>query len=137
VPPALLGQFTIAQVTSGNIRSEVTLTISVEPAKHMDKTGTKIDGLGDEACDEGEYAGLHQRGLPGHDPQPDVAFPVRRSRGGGANRSDLRIMDDVEGRGPLEERALKPTAVKQCCSRRACSDQCGVRRARSPRGPVL
>ena len=47
MPPALLGQFTIAQVTSGNIRSEVTLTISVEPAKYMDKTGTKIDGLGE------------------------------------------------------------------------------------------
>ena len=49
-------QFTIAQVTSDNTGSEVTLTISVEPAKYMDKTGTKITGLGDEAYDEGAYA---------------------------------------------------------------------------------
>ncbi len=49
-------QFTIAQVTSDNTGSEVTLTISVEPAKYMDKTGTKISGLGDEAYDEGDYA---------------------------------------------------------------------------------
>ena len=62
------------QVTSDNIRSEVTLTISVEPAKYMDKTGTKIDGLGDEAYDEGEYAGAATSSAAG-----PASVPMRTS----------------------------------------------------------
>jgi hypothetical protein len=70
-------QFTIAQVTSDNTGSEVTLTISVEPAKYMDKTGTKIAGLGDEAYDEGEYAQVRVGDvvlLPGQNSGADEDF---------------------------------------------------------------
>ena len=31
------------------------MTVEVQPARYLDKTGTKINGLGDEAYDEGEY----------------------------------------------------------------------------------
>jgi hypothetical protein len=70
-------QFTIAQVTSDNTGSEVTLTISVEPAKYMDKTGTKIAGIGDEAYDEGEYAQVRVGDvvlLPGQNSGADEDF---------------------------------------------------------------
>jgi hypothetical protein len=70
-------QFTIAQVTSDNTGSEVILTISVEPAKYMDKTGTKITGLGDEAYDEGEYAQVRVGDvvlLPGQNSGADEDF---------------------------------------------------------------
>jgi hypothetical protein len=70
-------QFTIAQVTSDNTGSEVTLTISVEPAKYMDKTGTKITGLGDEAYDEGDYAQVRVGDvvlLPGQNSGADEDF---------------------------------------------------------------
>jgi hypothetical protein len=70
-------QFTIAQVTSDNTGSEVTLTISVEPAKYMDKTGTKITGLGDEAYDEGDYAQVRVGDvvlLPGQNSGADENF---------------------------------------------------------------
>jgi hypothetical protein len=70
-------QFTIAQVTSDNTGSEVTLTISVEPAKYMDKTGTKIAGLGDEAYDEGQYAQVRVGDvvlLPGQNSGADENF---------------------------------------------------------------
>jgi hypothetical protein len=49
-------RFTIATVTAGNTGSEVILVVTVQPAKYLDKTGKKIDGLGDEAYDEGPYA---------------------------------------------------------------------------------
>jgi hypothetical protein len=48
--PTSACQFTIAQVTSDNTGSEAIVTVGVQ-----DKTGTKINGLGDEAYDEGEY----------------------------------------------------------------------------------
>ena len=70
-------QFTIAQVTTDNTGSEVTLTISVEPAKYMDKTGTKITGLGDEAYDEGDYAQVRVGDvvlLPGQNSGADEDF---------------------------------------------------------------
>jgi hypothetical protein len=70
-------QFTIAQVTSDNTGSEVILTISVEPAKYMDKTGTEITGLGDEAYDEGEYAQVRVGDvvlLPGQNSGADEDF---------------------------------------------------------------
>ena len=70
-------QFTIAQVTSDNTGSEVILTISVEPAKYMDKTGTKIAGLGDEAYDEGGYAQVRVGDLvllPGQNSGADEDF---------------------------------------------------------------
>jgi hypothetical protein len=53
--PTSACQFTIAQVTSDNMGSEAIVTVGVQPAKYLDKTGTKINGLGDEAYDEGEY----------------------------------------------------------------------------------
>ena len=53
--PTSACQFTIAQVTSDNTGSEAIVTVGVQPAKYLDKTGTKINGLGDEAYDEGEY----------------------------------------------------------------------------------
>jgi hypothetical protein len=53
--PSSACQFTIAQVTSDNTGSEAIVTVGVQPAKYLDKTGTKINGLGDEAYDEGEY----------------------------------------------------------------------------------
>jgi hypothetical protein len=53
--PSSACQFTIAQVTADNTGSEVIVTVGVQPAKYLDKTGTKIDGLGDEAYDEGSY----------------------------------------------------------------------------------
>jgi hypothetical protein len=49
-------RFTIATVTPDNTGSAVTLVVTAQPAKYLDKTGTKIDGLGDEAYDEGPYA---------------------------------------------------------------------------------
>jgi hypothetical protein len=70
-------QFTIAQVTSDNTGSEVVLTISVEPAKYMDKTGKKIFGLGDEAYDEGDYAQVRVGDivlLPGENSGADEDF---------------------------------------------------------------
>jgi hypothetical protein len=48
-------RFTIAQVTADNTGSEAIVTVGVQPARYLDKTGTKIDGLGDEAYDEGQY----------------------------------------------------------------------------------
>jgi hypothetical protein len=54
--PTSACKFTIATVTADNTGSEVTLVVTVQPAKYLDKTGTKIDGLGDEAYDEGPYA---------------------------------------------------------------------------------
>jgi hypothetical protein len=53
--PTSACQFTIAQVTSDNMGSEAIVTVGVQPAKYLDRTGTKISGLGDEAYDEGEY----------------------------------------------------------------------------------
>lgn len=53
--PTSACQFTIAQVTSDNTGNEAIVTVGVQPAKYLDKTGTKINGLGDEAYDEGEY----------------------------------------------------------------------------------
>ena len=53
--PSSACQFTIAQVTPDNTGSEAIVTVGVQPAKYLDKTGTKINGLGDEAYDEGEY----------------------------------------------------------------------------------
>ena len=53
--PTSACQFTIAQVTSDNTGSEAIVTVGVQPARYLDKTGTKINGLGDEAYDEGEY----------------------------------------------------------------------------------
>ena len=53
--PTSACQFTIAQVTADNTGSEAIVTVTVQPAKYLDKTGTKINGLGDEAYDEGEY----------------------------------------------------------------------------------
>jgi hypothetical protein len=70
-------QFTIAQVTTDNTGSEVVLTISVEPAKYMDKTGKKITGLGDEAYDEGDYAQVRVGDvvlLPGQNSGADEDF---------------------------------------------------------------
>jgi hypothetical protein len=70
-------QFTIAQVTPDNTGSEVTLTITVEPAQYMDKTGTKIAGLGDEAYDEGDYAQVRVGDLvllPGQNSGADEDF---------------------------------------------------------------
>ncbi len=31
------------------------MTVGIFPAKYLDKTGTRISGLGDEAYDEGPY----------------------------------------------------------------------------------
>ena len=70
-------QFTIAQVTPDNTGSEVVLTISVEPARYMDKTGKKITGLGDEAYDEGDYAQVRVGDvvlLPGENSGADEDF---------------------------------------------------------------
>jgi hypothetical protein len=53
--PTSACQFTIAQVTSDNTGSEAIVTVTVQPAKYLDRTGTKVAGLGDEAYDEGEY----------------------------------------------------------------------------------
>ncbi|HEY2280840.1 MAG TPA: hypothetical protein VGI00_20985 [Streptosporangiaceae bacterium] len=53
--PTSACQFTIAQVTSDNTGSEAIVTVTVQPAKYLDRTGTKVPGLGDEAYDEGEY----------------------------------------------------------------------------------
>ena len=55
----------------------MTLTISVEPAQYMDKTGTKIAGLGDEAYDEGDYAQVRVGDvimLPGQNSGADEEF---------------------------------------------------------------
>lgn len=53
--PSSACQFTIAEVTSDNTGSEAIITIGVQPAQYLDRTGTKISGLGDEAYDEGDY----------------------------------------------------------------------------------
>jgi hypothetical protein len=53
--PSSACQFTIAEVTSDNTGSEAIVSVSVSPAQYLDKTGTKINGLGDEAYDEGPY----------------------------------------------------------------------------------
>jgi hypothetical protein len=53
--PTSACQFTIAQVTPDNTGSEAIVTVGVQPAKYLDRTGTKINGLGDEAYDEDEY----------------------------------------------------------------------------------
>jgi hypothetical protein len=53
--PSSACQFTIAEVTADNTGSEAIVTVAVQPAQYLDKTGTKIDGLGDEAYDEGPY----------------------------------------------------------------------------------
>jgi hypothetical protein len=53
--PSSACRFTIAQVTADNTGSEAIVTVGVQPAKYLDTTGTKIDGLGDEAYDEGPY----------------------------------------------------------------------------------
>jgi hypothetical protein len=53
--PSSACRFTIAQVTADNTGSEAIVTVGVQPARYLDKTGTKIDGLGDEAYDEGQY----------------------------------------------------------------------------------
>ena len=47
--------FTIAEVTADNTGSEAIVNVTVQPAKYLDKTGTKIEGLGDDAYDEGNY----------------------------------------------------------------------------------
>jgi hypothetical protein len=53
--PTSACRFTIAEVTADNTGSEAIVTVGVSPAKYLDKTGTKIAGLGDEAYDEGPY----------------------------------------------------------------------------------
>jgi hypothetical protein len=53
--PTSACQFTIAEVTADNTGSEAIVSVSVSPAQYLDKTGTKINGLGDEAYDEGDY----------------------------------------------------------------------------------
>jgi hypothetical protein len=53
--PSAACRFTIAQVTADNTGSEAIVTVGVQPAKYLDKTGTKISELGDEAYDEGPY----------------------------------------------------------------------------------
>ncbi len=50
--PSSSCRFTIA---TADIGSQVTFAVVVSPAKYLDKTGTKIEGLGDEAYDEGPY----------------------------------------------------------------------------------
>jgi hypothetical protein len=53
--PTSACRFTIAEVTADNTGSEAIVSVTVAPAKYLDKTGTKVDGLGDEAYDEGNY----------------------------------------------------------------------------------
>jgi hypothetical protein len=53
--PSSACQFTIAEVTADNTGSEAIITVGIQPAQYLDKTGTKLDGLGDEAYDEGDY----------------------------------------------------------------------------------
>ncbi|MCW2526829.1 MAG: hypothetical protein JWM76_1689 [Pseudonocardiales bacterium] len=53
--PSAACQFTIAEVTADNMGNEAIVTVGVQPARYLDKTGTRIAGLGDEAYDEGDY----------------------------------------------------------------------------------
>jgi hypothetical protein len=54
--PSSACRFTIATVTADNTGNEAVVTVGVQPAKYLDKSGTKIAGLGDEAYDEGDYS---------------------------------------------------------------------------------
>jgi hypothetical protein len=53
--PTSACKFTIAEVTADNTGSEAIVWVTAFPAQYLDKTGTKIDGLGDEAYDEGGF----------------------------------------------------------------------------------